>query len=453
MFTENLLPKEVAPGRLISVSGLDHNTTPIEIRERFAVSHERCESVLKDITQHPGVSEAVLLSTCNRTEIVSTGTFGESSQHAEYLTNVFEQISGVQRDEFNDRMYHFTGLQAVDHLFRVAAGLNSMILGEPQVLGQLKSAYQVASACGATSGIINRLFERAFSVAKTVRTETQIGHNAVSVCYAAKELATQIFGDLSEATVMMLGAGETGVLALKHFKSAGSEKIFVANKTVSKAGVVADHFGAVALELNQVKNFIHEIDIIVGASELPRDSQPLVESEIVEVCMKQRRGRPQFFIDLGVPRNFECSINELPDVFLYNIDDLESVVNQNLGARAMEVKRAEVIVDEQVKRFASWLEKREVEPSIRQARMRLENYRNYELAKTIRRLKRNGFSEQQCEELIPVLEDFSAGLVAKIMHRPLTRVMGMFPGNHSALEFFREFFVSGGKDEDSTGTD
>ena len=288
-------------------------------------------------------------------------------------------------------MYHLDQHKAVAHLFRVASGLDSMVPGEPQILGQLKDAFKHSMSFGATGELLNRLFQRAFGVAKSVRTQTGIGRNAVSVAFAGKELAARIFGDLSDASVMLLGAGDTGSLILKHLHKAGVERVYLANKTLERAAVLANEFNGVALDLGASWRVLPEIDIVVGACRLPLDSDPLISTEQVRAAQRERRGKPQFFIDLSVPRNFSQDLNELADVFLYNIDDLQGVVAENMGAREQEQVRASHLIDEQVERFNEWIASRAAFPLIKGARSKSEEFRRVELAKTLRRMRRAGF--------------------------------------------------------------
>lgn len=444
MFTESSeqrLQSDLHNSASFQLSGLSHKATPVEIRERFAVKQENYESLLSELLVHPAIDEAVLVSTCNRTEIVTAGGLDQPAVVRDHIEQVFEQFSGVARSSFLSNMYHLHQGDAISHLFRVAAGLDSMVVGEPQVLGQLKTAFEKASGCGATKELLNRLFHRAFGVAKSVRTETRIGHNAVSVCYAAKELATQIFGDLSDASVLLLGAGETGALALKHLRAAGTSKFYIANKTLQKAAALAETFSGIALDLRSSQSVMADVDIIVGACALSQGDSPVVMAEEVREVLKKRRGRPQFFIDLAVPRNFDPAIDALADAFLYNIDDLEQVVSRNLDARAVELRRAEVIVDDQVRKFSSWMESRVAIPAIRQAQARVETFREHETAKTLRRLKRAGLSDAQCALVAGALEDHSQALVGKLLHKPLCALRERSAADPAVLSAFNEFFL------------
>ena len=452
MFTESKKadrPAIVHDASYFHVSGLSHKVAPVEIRERFAVKQEKYRELLGDVLTHPAIDEAVLLSTCNRTEIVTAGEPEQTPVVRQHIEEVFECLSGVSRSSFQPSMYHLDQDRAVSHVFRVAAGLDSMIVGEPQVLGQLKVAFEEALGCGATKELLNRLFHRAFGVAKVVRTETRIGHSAVSVCYAAKELATQIFGDLQDASVLLLGAGETGALALKHLRTAGSHKFFIANKTLQKAANLAEEFSGIALDLRKCGDVLEDVDIVIGACALSQADPAIISMEQVRDVLRRRRGKPQFFIDLSVPRNFAPEVNDLSDAFLYNIDDLERVVARNLDSRSIELRRAEVIVDDQVRKFGTWLESRIAIPAICQAKDRVESLECAEMAKTMRRLKRAGLTDVQCRLVEAALGDYSHALIGKLLHKPLTALRERSATDPTVLAAFHEFFLDT-DDEQST---
>jgi len=425
---------------LLQVTGLNHQTAKIDLRERFAVSGGDQDGVLAKVLSVDGIDEAVVINTCNRVELfVSTNSNATSESVSSGLEQVLAGVSGVGRKLFSDRLYHFREKSAVTHLFRVASGLDSLVLGEPQVLGQLKDAYEFASKMGAARGVLHRLFHRAFSVAKTVRSHTAISRNAVSVCFAAKELAQQIFGDLSEASIMLLGAGETGALAVKHFAAAGAHRFVILNKTISRAGHLADRFSGVAGGLERIQEYLPQTDIIISAAALSIGDEPLITAPMVQQSLKQRGGRPQFFLDLAVPRNVAPTVEEIDDAFLYNIDDLESIVEQNINARLVEAARAEVIVTQEVDRFWSWFETLPAEAAIRELVGRCEDFRGQEIEKTLRRLERSG-GINDGEILRAALEDLTQALVAKTLHSPLTALKRRAAEDPEILEVFRELF-------------
>lgn len=440
----NALLKESSVGkteRMIALTGLNHRVAAVEVRERMAINDALAEEVLGDLVSLDEIDEAVVLSTCNRTEVITTSRGLENSSLRSHIEGVFEQVSGMPQREFTSSLYSYNDSEAVGHLFRVAAGLDSMILGEPQVLGQLKAAYRVARKVGTTDGTLNRLFDRAFGVAKAVRTKTGIGRNAVSVCYAAKELALQIFGSLEGARIMLIGAGDTGTLALKHFQRAGASQFLVVNKTLSKAAELAELVGGAALDLHSFQPLLSQADIIIGAATLGQDAPPLIGSQDIQRAIRERVGQPQFLIDLGVPRNFDASIDGVADAFLYNVDDLEAVVAENVCARQMETQRAELIVSEEVQKFLRWLEMRSVEPAIREVLSIAQGFEEREVEKTLRRLRSLGLSDSQLPQVEDAIRDFSHALLAKVLHKPISTLKRQGIEDRSAVDSFREYFT------------
>ena len=436
MFTEN------SEHPIIQVTGLNHKTASIAVRETFALSEAEQDSALKRIFESAPVNEALVISTCNRVEfVVSAARHADAREVTAGLTGVMASFCSGRPQQMQEICYHHRERSAVSHVFRVASGLDSLVLGEPQVLGQLKDAYERAKTHGSAKQILHRLFHRAFSVAKAVRTQTAIGRSAVSVCYAAKELAEQIFGDLGSAKLMLIGAGEVGALALKHFSVAGVKEIYIVNKTLARACELAEQYGGVPLALSQLEAHLHQADIVIGASSLPGGGLSLIDAAAVERSLHARSHAPQFFLDLAVPRNFAPEINELSDAFLYNIDDLDQVVKANMSARQLEASQAEEIVDSEVSRFCDWLERKRVEESIRELSLRYKEYEEVEIQKTLRRLNRLGLAADVEHQLRGALEDLAQALLAKTLHQPIASLKQMAPRDPSAIEAFREFFL------------
>ncbi|MFN8388956.1 MAG: glutamyl-tRNA reductase [Bdellovibrionota bacterium] len=431
---------------LIQVTGLNHRTAAVELREQLALQDGEQPKVLERLLAVPAVEEALVLSTCNRVEVViAAKKEAACAELTDGLSRALSDCSGVAAGAFRQHLYHHRARSAVSHVFRVASGLDSLVVGEPQVLGQLKAAYEQASAAGTAKEVLHRLFHRAFRAAKVVRSKTGIGHNAVSVCYAAKELAEQIFGDLSQAHVMLVGAGEMGALALKHFAAAGVKQFSVVNKTLARACELAEVYGGLPLQLSQLARHLPNADIIIGTSSLPTGSDPLVSLEDVSRSVQSRSGLPQFYLDLSVPRNFPAGIDSLPDAFLYNIDDLERVVQENMSSRLLEAKRAEGIIDQQVEQFWQWLKRRRVDDSIRELAARYRSFEESEIQKTLRRLQRLGLPAESAELRI-ALEDLSQALLAKTLHQPVTSLRELVQSDPAALDLFRELFL-GRKDD------
>lgn len=425
----------------IALAGVNHRSASVALREQLALSGERQQGALQKVMSSLPVDEAVVLSTCNRVELVIAAKQSQLERLTPELDQVFAQISGVSRETLSPHLYQHSQRGAVTHLFRVASGLDSMVLGEPQILGQLKSAYRVAQEAGATKSVLNRLFHRAFRVAKVVRTRTKIGHHAVSVCFAAREVAQQIFGELGEASVMVFGAGEMGTLALKHFQAAGARQPYIVNKTLSRACELAEQCDGIPLTFQNAQSFLGKADIVIGACTLAPGDAPLVSRAQVESSLRARQGRPQFFVDLSVPRNFESSIDGLADVFLYNIDDLDTIVQRNLAGRELEVDRAQLFVDEEVERFCGWLAGRDVESSIRELASQVHHYSDIEVSKTFRRLRRASGGNVSDEQLQSALEDLAQGLLAKVLHQPLTALRELSQEEPAAVAQFRKLFL------------
>lgn len=424
------------PSQKISVHGMNHAVAELAVREAFAVGH--AGSVLQKIIEIPGISEGAVVSTCNRVELITVGVNGNCIPDIEL---VFSEISKLPVRAFSKTLYHLHGKAAVSHVFRVASGLDSLVVGEPQILGQLKEAYRMAQEGGAAKRLLNRLLPASFHVAKAVRSRTKIGHHAVSVCFAARELAREIFGDLSQATLMVIGAGEVGTLALKHFYSAGVRKIFLLNKTLANAQDLASTCGGVAADLADLPLYLPRADIVLGASALPVGVPPLVSEKDVTVSFRARPGKPQFFIDLGVPRNFSSAIADLSDAFLYNIDDLEAVVQKNLGGRILEVRRAEFIVEEEVDKFMNWLEREPQQRDIRLLVERCEQHREHEVRKTLHRIRQANLSDQQLNVVQAALGDLCGGLLAKTLHQPLSFYKSLGAEDSQAREWFQRCFL------------
>ena len=424
----------------IVVSGVNHRVADVEFREQLALDKEGSGRVLQAMVSEPGIDEAVVVNTCNRIEVVAAGRGAVVPVVQSAVESVLAGVSGVSRHVLGKNLYCFENSQAVSHVFRVSSGLDSMVVGEPQILGQLKNAYRLAVSEGTISVLLNRLFSRAFGVAKLVRTRTKIGEKAVSVCYAAKELAQQIFGDLEEASVMLIGAGEMGALSLKHFQTSGARQFFVVNKSVERAVALAAEYDAVPLSLNNFSEFLSQADIIIGASTLPVGASPLVAEEAVRRALHGRPGKAQFYIDLAVPRNFAASIEGVEDAFLYNIDDLEGIVKENLDARTLEVEEARRIADLEALKFGRWLETRQIEPLVKETFARCARIKEDEVRKTLKRLRREGVRESDLLQIEDAIDSLTEAVIHKTLHRPVTVLKERAIENESFAAMFEEFF-------------
>jgi len=354
--------------------GLSHRTTPVELRERLDFSARGVDRALADLAATESHSEAAIVSTCNRVELYVACDDVDLARAA--IERFVSNFHGVPAAEVSPHLYSKIGPDAVSHLFRVAAGLDSLVMGEPQVLGQVKDAYTAAVQAGCTGLLLNKLFPSAFSAGKRVRSETAVSEGAVSVSYAAVALARKIFGDLKDRTVLVLGAGEMGKLTAIHMRSQGISRLVIMSRTSKHAEALAHTIGGTAMAWESLPAALAEADILITATG---STVPIVSRALVAQTMKARRQRPLFIIDIAVPRDVEASAGDLEEVFLYNIDDLQTVVQENLSRRATEASRAEAIVAEEVNRFTAWVNSRGAVPTVVALRQRFEAVRQSEL--------------------------------------------------------------------------
>ena len=385
--------------------GLNHQTAPLGVRERVVFHVERLGEALGE-AKRLLAPEAAILSTCNRTELYLSGELEGSKRAAanEWLAN----YHGVDPHELAPYLYALPREQAVRHAFRVASGLDSMVLGEPEILGQMKEAVRSAEAAGTLGTVLHKLFQRSFAVAKEVRSTTQVGAHSVSMAAAAVKLAGRIFPSIQDRKVLFIGAGEMIELCATHFAAQGPARITVANRTLERAEALAHRFNARAIELRELAQCLHEHDIVVSCTA---SSLPILGKGMVERALKARRRLPMFMVDLAVPRDIEPEVGELDDVFLYTVDDLKGIVQGNQDARRSAVEQAEVIIDAQVGQFMHWMQVRESVPLIRALRDKAEDARRYEVERALRLLAKGDDPKQ-------VLEALSQGLTNKLMHAP-----------------------------------
>ena len=407
--------------------GLNHRTAAVDLRERTAFSPEQLPDAVRSLTASSDVAEATILSTCNRTEIYCRQENPASAPVLDWLRD----YGDLPSDVLNSSTYALPGEQAVQHAFRVASGLDSMVLGEPQILGQMKSAFSVAHQAGTTGKILNRLFQHTFSVAKQIRTDTAIGASAVSVAFAAVDLAKRIFSSLNEQTVLLIGAGETIELVARHLKQNEVRHMIVANRSIERAQALTEQLGSEAISLADIPERLHQADIVVASTA---STLPILGKGTVETALRQRRHRPMFLIDLAVPRDIEAQVDELEDVFLYTVDDLHKVVAENQASRQVAAVEAEKIIDFQVVRFMRWMRSLDSVPTIRSLRNQVETLREAELADAKRRLA-NGENPEQ------VLEHFSRNLSRKFSHAPSQALkQAGQEGNASLISSTRRLF-------------
>jgi glutamyl-tRNA reductase len=392
----------------IVVIGLNHTTAPVAVRERLAFSDATLVQALGHF-RPPEVQELVILSTCNRVEVYMQTRDVDAS--AASWVAFMAACHAVPSSQFTPHLYQLSALEAVRHLFRVAASLDSLVLGEPQILGQVKAAYLAAHSAGRTGSTLAQLFERALSVAKMIRTETGISDHAVSVSYAAVELAKKIFESLQQRTVMVLGAGDTAELAARHLSNQGIGMMFIANRTSERAVHLAQTLQAKAIPWEAFPEHLAYTDIVISSTSAPH---PIIDPVMVREAMRARRSRPMFFIDIAVPRDVDPMVNALENVFLYDIDDLHNVVQENRRERQREALAAEELIWQEVRQFEQWLAVRDAVPTIVALRQHAEAIRLQELTKALHKF--GPLDERQRH----VLEALTCGIVNKLLHAPTT---------------------------------
>jgi len=395
--------------RTIVLVGLNHRTAPVEVRERVAFANGRLEPALRDLVALPGVLEAVIVSTCNRVEVIACG--GDVETMGGALPAFLAREHGLDEPVLTGHLYTHADREAVRHLFRVAASLDSMVVGEPQILGQLKEHYALAASVGASGRVLHRCFHKSFSVAKRVRTETGIAEKAVSVGSAAVELARGIFDRLEDKAAMLIGAGAMGELTARQLLAQGVGSVLVVNRTYERAMDVARELGGMPVPFERLARYLPLADLVIGTAS---GDEFLLTPALVEEAMRERRRRPMLFVDLAVPRGFDPGVNAVDDVYLFDIDDLEGVIADNKGARAREAVRAETIIDAEVDAFWRWFTSLDVVPTIVALRDKVEAIRQREVA---RGLAAFGDADARLPE---VLERVTSAIVNKILHGPLT---------------------------------
>ena len=384
--------------------GINHQTAPVDIREKVAFSPDQLEKALRELKALPIVRESVIVSTCNRTEIYCD--LEVESDHG--LSHWLSRYHGMSEDALQPYIYQHSNQETARHLFRVASGLDSMVLGEPQILGQLKTSYDQARSGRYINSVLDRLFQHSFSVAKRVRTDTEIGSNAVSVAFAAVSLSKQIFGDLGELRALLIGAGETIELVSRHLKSQNIGSMVIANRSLDNAQRLANEIGAEAVQINQVPEQLVHADIVISstASQLP-----ILGKGATEDALRQRKHRPIFMVDLAVPRDIEAQVGELDDIYLYTVDDLQNVVDENLRSREVAAEAAQEIINLEVIAFSHWLKTHQSADEIRQLRQKAESIKQQCLEKTRLLLQSENDPEKALQQLANTLTN-------KLLHGP-----------------------------------
>jgi glutamyl-tRNA reductase len=386
--------------------GVNHNSAPIEVRERLAIPESRLPDAMRRLAEFPGVDEGLILCTCNRVEVVAQSKNGGADLRR-FLRDYFQ----LDPAQYEPHLYEYRESEAVRHLFRVAASLDSMLVGEPQILGQVKEAYATARAVGAVHSQLDLLLTRAFTVAKRVRTETAVGSSAVSVASVAVELAKKIFGSLQGRHVYLVGAGKMSELAARHLMAHGAASIFVANRTHERAAQLAGKFNGQVILFEQLYETCDRADIVITSTGAPH---AIFRREHGELFLSRRKNRPMFFIDIAVPRDVAPEMNDLDGIFVYDIDDLQQAVSSHVADRRREAERAEAIVQSEVKRFQARVQTLDVVPTIVSLHDHLETIRQAEIDRVRARL--GPLSPEQ--EM--AVETLTRGIVNKIMHTPIS---------------------------------
>ncbi|MBF0472429.1 MAG: glutamyl-tRNA reductase [Nitrospirae bacterium] len=387
--------------------GLNHKTADIELREKLAFDKDRIVPGLKGLLELDTIAEALIVSTCNRVELYLSGS--DEIESVNSACRFLAEFHNIDFEKLDNALYKHTGMEGVKHIFRVAGSLDSMVLGEPQILGQIKDAYDLALSTGSTGLILNKLMKKAISVAKRIRTETSISENAVSISYTAVELAKKIFEQLSDKNFMLLGAGEMAELAAKHLARTGVKDIMVANRTYERAVALASEFNGTPLRFEEFKNSLINTDIVIcstGASNF------VLTKADMEIIVKKRKHKPMFLIDISVPRNLDPEIGDLDGVYLYDIDNLQDVVDSNMSQRLIEASKAEQIVTEEIEIFNKWMSSLDAVPTIIALRNAADQIKTDELAKLFNRL--NGIGEKEKK----AIEGMASGIVNKLIHNP-----------------------------------
>ena len=399
--------------------GINHRTAPVELREQVAITGERITDALHDLVALPAVNEAAILSTCNRTELYC----GLQDNRIDALTDWLAHFHRLKPDVIRPHIYSYPNDDAVRHLLRVAGGLDSMILGEPQILGQMKNAWQAATDAGTLDITLGRLFQHTFSVAKQIRTDTTIGESPVSIAFAAVSLARQIFSDFDQRTALLIGAGETIELTARHLHDQHLGRLTVANRTPENAHNLAANFNGYGIGLDEIPAHLAEADIVISATS---GNKAILDKAMVKAALKGRKHRPVFMVDIAVPRDIDPAVAELEDIYLYTVDDLQEVIQENLKSRQQAARQAEDIIDVQVGRFMAWLRGQDAVASIRNYRLLAEQQRDEVLDKA-RQMLGSGKDPQQA------LDFLARTLTNKLAHGPSVHIRQAAESGDTAL--------------------
>lgn len=399
--------------------GINHKTAPIDIREKVAFAPDIVGEALQKLILVPDISEAAILSTCNRTEVYCNVV----NKNINPVVNWFSNFHHLQKSEVKPYTYTYPDQGTVRHMLRVASGLDSLILGEPQILGQMKDAYRKAEDAGSMGKILNRLFQHSFKVAKQVRTDTSIGSSPVSIAFAAVSLAKRIFADISDKTVLLVGAGETIELVTRHLVENKIGQVIVANRSLDKAHNLAKEYGGYAIGLTEIVEHLPEADILISSTA---SSLPIIGKGMVESALKKRKHRPIFMVDLAVPRDIESEVAELEDAYLYTVDDLHDVIDENMQNRKDATKQAEEIIDIQTTHFWDWIETQKSISTVQAYRLQAEQSREFSLDKALKMLEAGNEPKE-------VLQTLAHQLTNRLTHQPCTNLRNSPPESQAEL--------------------
>jgi glutamyl-tRNA reductase len=416
----------------IVLIGVNHKSAPVKLRELLAFSEEACTKGLRTLVDGDVVREGLIVSTCNRVEVLTETAKERLQEGIDRITDLLSQSRSLPPDFFHKHIYSHTDDQAVRHLFRVASSLDSMVVGEPQVLGQVRRAYSLALEAGTAGRVLNRLVHHAFRVAKRVRTETGIAANAISISYMAVELGKKIFNSLKGHTVLLIGAGEMAELSARHLLSAGVARVLIANRTEESAERLAKEFGGEAVDFDRLSSHLADADIVICSTAA---SDYIITAQMAREALERRRNRPAFFIDISVPRNVDPAIGKIPNVFVFDIDDLESVISSNIREREREAERAELIVESEIMQFQQALRALDIGPTIGALRQKLQDIARLEMTRQRNRL---GPLTPEQENAI---ESLLLSTVNKISHPVLSHLRRSYDTNDpDTIQAWREIF-------------
>jgi glutamyl-tRNA reductase len=414
----------------IVLLGINHKTAPVELRECIAFSGDESVTALQTLHRLPNINEVLLFSTCNRVELLFVTD--NKSDTISATKDFIAEFNKIPLEQFDDALYIHEGDEAVRHVFRVASSLDSMVVGEPQILGQIKEAYRLAAETKSSGVILNRLLHRTFFVAKRIRTETGIGDRAVSISYAAVELGRKIFGELAGKSVLLVGAGEMAELAVEHLIRNKASDIYVANRTFKNGVELAKNFNGKAIRFEEITNFLEFTDIIISSTGSP---DFVITRDQVKSVIRKRRNRPIFFIDIAVPRDIDPRVNRLTNSYVYDIDDLQGVVDDNMEDRQQEAIKGERIIDEAVISFRQWYDSLEVVPTIIALRHKMESIAAAEIQKTLQ-------SHKIPEDSVSAIQKMADSLINKILHDPtiFLKKDGMVEDKSLYIDIIRKLF-------------